>query len=311
LLRAKRLLRGNEDTDVRFNGHVYVFTPIAPVETKLAPYFNENGVQYSINDIKNGLIIDVYHGGTAANDSWFFSHPVADIDREQNNGVFYYDEKTGAVKISPEKVGYEVDKALLKSLILDAISVGGGSISIPKCIVAPKLYGTDLVGATYQRGAFTTYYLEQSKERASNIALATATISGTLVLPNEEFSFNKVVGERTEKRGYKIAKVIKGDSFVDGVGGGVCQVSTTLYNAVLLSGLEVKEVHRHTLAVGYVKKSFDAMVSYNFADLKFINTTAKPILIVGWAGGGAVKFAIYGTKSNQKISLESVVTKIV
>ena len=95
LLRAKRLLRGNTDTDVRFNGHVYVFTPIAPVETNLAPYFNENGMQYSINDIKNGLIIDVYHGGTAENDSWFFSHPVADIDREQNNGVFYYDEKTG------------------------------------------------------------------------------------------------------------------------------------------------------------------------------------------------------------------------
>lgn len=239
-------------------------------------------------------------------DGVYKSEYVAPIDAK-----FYYDQNSAAVKIKPESFGREIDKEKLKGLIIDALEAGGGYIKAPKKQIEPKVFYKDLSGATSLRASFTTYYVTEKVERASNICLATDAISGTVLMPGDSFSFNAVVGERTEKRGYKIAKVIQGGNFVDGIGGGVCQVSTTLFNAVLLSGLKVTEVHRHTLSVDYVKKSFDAMVSFNFADLRFVNTTSAPVLIVGWAKNGALKFSVYGQKMQDKISLESVVTKII
>lgn len=107
----------------------------------------------------------------------------------------------------------------------------------------------------------------------------------TEIANGEEFSFNAAVGERTEERGYSTAKVIENGKFVEGVGGGVCQVSSTVYNCALLSGLTVTERHRHSLAVSYVEPSFDAMVSYSYADLRFYNDTGKSVFIVADADG--------------------------
>ena len=111
------------------------------------------------------------------------------------------------------------------------------------------------------RAEFSTNYSSSTDARKFNVALASKTLDNTLVDINGEFSFNYTVGERTERRGYKKAKIIVGGEFVDGVGGGVCQVSTTLYNAVLLAGLKIIECHPHSLPVSYVAPSFDAMVN--------------------------------------------------
>lgn len=146
------------------------------------------------------------------------------------------------------------------------------------------------------RATFSTNYSTSTDERKTNVYLATKSLDGTLVAPFEEFSFNLVVGERTEKRGYKKAKIIVDGQFVDGVGGGVCQVSTTLYNAVLLAGLKIVEYHPHSLAVGYVPPSFDAMVNSGWADLKFINDTFNPIIINAFADGNTLTITITGEK---------------
>lgn len=158
------------------------------------------------------------------------------------------------------------------------------------------------------RARFYTTFYSSSEERKHNISLASSALNDYFLDSGKEFSFNEVVGERSEKNGYKNAKIISYGKFIDGVGGGVCQVSTTLYNAVLLSGLRVTESHPHSLAVSYVAPSFDAMVSYNFADLKFVNDTAFPIIIKAEANDYMLTISIYGQKMQEKYVRKSTVT---
>ena len=155
------------------------------------------------------------------------------------------------------------------------------------------------------RAEFSTNYSKSASERKSNIALAVRALNNTFVDVGGEFSFNRTVGPRTEKRGYKTAKIIVNGKFTDGVGGGVCQVSTTLYNAVLLAGLRVTEYHAHSLPVSYVAPSFDAMVNSGSADLRFINDTNNPIIIGATADGEKIKIRIFGESMQAKYIRQS------
>ena len=162
-----------------------------------------------------------------------------------------------------------------------------------------------------ERASFYTSYSSSTQERKHNIKLASASIDKSLLDVGGEFSFNLVVGERTEKRGYQKAKIIINGEFADGIGGGVCQVSTTLYNAVLLAGLEIIEFHPHSLPVSYVAPSFDAMVNSSYADLKFRNNTKNPIIIRAYADDNRLKIVILGQKMNEKYERESVVLETI
>ncbi len=159
------------------------------------------------------------------------------------------------------------------------------------------------------RAQFYTSYESSTEERKHNIMLASKSLDNTFVDVGAEFSFNYTVGERTAKRGYKTSKIIVGGEFVDGVGGGVCQVSTTLYNAVLMAGLKIIEYHPHSLPVSYVAPSFDAMVNSNTADLKFINNTHNPIIIRTYADGQKLKVEIYGEELTEKYVRKSEITE--
>ena len=161
------------------------------------------------------------------------------------------------------------------------------------------------------RASFYTSYASSSLERKSNIKLSAKAIDNAFIDVNGEFSFNKVVGERTEKRGYKSAKIILNGEFVDGVGGGVCQVSTTLYNAVLLAGLKILEHHAHSLPVSYVQPSFDAMVNSSFADLKFMNNTKNPVYLKATADDEKIKISVYGEPMDYKVKrVSKVIDKV-
>ena len=106
--------------------------------------------------------------------------------------------------------------------------------------------------------------------------MALEKFNGLVINPNEEISFNSITGPHTSENGYKSAIVIYNGEFTDGIGGGICQASTTLYNALLTSGVQINEVHKHTLPIRYVPLALDAMVSEYTADLKFVNTTDYP-----------------------------------
>lgn len=155
------------------------------------------------------------------------------------------------------------------------------------------------------RSRYRTGYNAGYEARSSNIDRACRAINGLYLKPGREISFNGVTGERTEENGYKIARVIEDGRYVSGVGGGVCQVSTTLYNALMLAGVEVTEVHSHTIRPDYVPLSRDAMVSYGISDLKFVNNTEGDLIVYATAKNGDLTVDIYGNPTDVKIELES------
>lgn len=140
---------------------------------------------------------------------------------------------------------------------------------------------------------FSTYYGDSKQNRKDNIALAARKIDGVVLYPEDEFSFNDMVGRRTVENGFKTAYVIQDGDFVEGVGGGVCQVSSTLYNCALLANLAITNVRAHSLPVSYVAPSFDAMVSSQ-SDLCFVNTLSSPITVRMSANGKYLRAEIYG-----------------
>ncbi len=156
--------------------------------------------------------------------------------------------------------------------------------------------------------SFTTRFDGGNLNRVSNIRLAASKINGAVLESGKTLSFNDIVGARVKERGFLTAKIIENGEFTEGVGGGVCQVSTTLYNAALLSGLKIEEYHPHTLAVGYVPPSRDAMVSGKAFDLKIKNNRKTPIYIRANVTDGSVTFDIYGKSDGAKYSLKSSVT---
>lgn len=159
------------------------------------------------------------------------------------------------------------------------------------------------------RAEFFTSYPASSDERKHNIKVAAKSLDNVLIDVGAEFSFNYTVGERTEKRGYKQAKIIFNGKFIDGIGGGVCQVSTTLYNAALLAGLDITEFHPHSLPVSYVAPSFDAMVNSGSADLRFVNVTHNPIFIKTFTDDVTLKISIYGEPMTEKYVRQSRITQ--
>ncbi len=141
--------------------------------------------------------------------------------------------------------------------------------------------------------SYTTYFEQKDGGRVENICIAASLIDGVTVQAFGEFSFNKTVGRRTEEAGFKQAKIIVNGEYVQGVGGGVCQVSTTLYNAALKSGLKITEFHPHSLRVSYVPPSRDAMVSSQ-SDLCFFNPYAHPIHLSAQVFSGGIRVLFYG-----------------
>lgn len=154
---------------------------------------------------------------------------------------------------------------------------------------------------------FSTWFSQNDGGRCRNIALAAQWIDGVTVQPYGEFSFNKRVGKRTKSAGFHEAKIILQGEFVQGVGGGVCQVSTTLYNAALLAGMTVEEFHPHSLPVSYVPPSRDAMVS-SASDLTFVNPYPFPVRIKATAKNEEVTVRFYGKKKTSDYKISSVIT---
>jgi vancomycin resistance protein YoaR len=138
-----------------------------------------------------------------------------------------------------------------------------------------------------------TFFNPAKEDRSANIKMAAKALDQILVMPQEIFSFNKVVGPRTTEAGYKESLVIENNQFTPGIGGGVCPVSTTLYNAILLANLPVLERHPHSLPITYVPPGLDATVAYNWADLTFINDRQKPVMLHTEYLSGKIKIMIF------------------
>lgn len=140
--------------------------------------------------------------------------------------------------------------------------------------------------------SFTTNYSLSNEDRTTNLELAASKINGTILSPGEEFSYNTIVGARTIAAGYKEAKIYSNGEVVDGLGGGICQISSTLYNAVIYANLEVTERYNHQFITSYVPAGRDATVVYGVKDLKFVNNRSYPIKIETKVSNGIVSCSI-------------------
>jgi vancomycin resistance protein YoaR len=171
----------------------------------------------------------------------------------------------------------------------------------------PKITNADLSPLGTLRSAYFTNYASSSSNRKSNLALAASKLDGHLLKPGEVFSYNNRVGPRTESRGWKTAHQFQDGQIVDGIGGGVCQSSSTLYNAVLLGGLKIVERHNHSLPVAYLSPARDASVSYGHLDFKFANNTDGPLYITAAADGKKFHIRLYGPLATRvpKVSVET------
>ena len=175
------------------------------------------------------------------------------------------------------------------------LCVWGGKLPCVKAW-ASNPYGWEKIAS------YTTYFSENDKGRCANIAIAAALVDGIAVQPYGEFSFNQTVGKRTRESGFREAKIIVKGEYVLGVGGGVCQVSTTLYNAALKSGLTVLEYHPHSLRVGYVSPSRDAMVSTE-CDLQLYNPHSFPVYLSVEVFKNGLRVSFYGKNEGYRYEI--------
>jgi len=215
--------------------------------------------------------------------------------------------------IKPEQNGLAMDIEENLNLLAKKVTNLDEPVSLVSEVIRPRLTTADLIDIKDSIAVYATSFNLHNTNRVHNIRLAAKEINGVVVKPGEVFSFNEKVGPRMRKYGYKEAPVISNNKLVPGIGGGACQVSTTLYHTVLHSGLEVKERFPHSKPPVYVPLGQDAAVADNLLDFKFLNTRKTSILILAEVRGDQLIVRLFGKKEQQEpeISLISEEVKVV
>ena len=196
--------------------------------------------------------------------------------------------------IFPESEGVDFDVENAKLLLAEQNEQYEISLIITKPEITTKQIGTEAFPD--QLAIFSTKYQASNVNRTTNLKLAANKINGTVLLPGEEFSYNKTVGERTPEAGFKDAAVFSAGKVVEGIGGGICQISSTLYDAVVMANLEVTTRRNHQFVTSYVPAGKDATVVWGSQDFKFKNTRKYPIRITATVEGGVATVQIWGLK---------------
>lgn len=238
-----------------------------------------------------------------------------EIDIDKIYSEIYTEPKDAYYEKEPFKIYAEVagvDFAISKQEAKDIVSKEKEEYRIP-LIITPASKTINDIGLEafpYLISEFSTKYDASNKNRSQNLAIAAGKINGTVLMPGEEFSFNQVVGKRTIQEGYKDAKIYQDGQVVDGLAGGICQISSTLYNAVVKANLEVTERRNHSFTTSYIKAGQDATVVYGVIDFKFKNSRTYPIKISASVDSGIAEFRINGIKEEVEydISLSPVTT---
>ena len=227
----------------------------------------------------SALDIDSIHSElySEAKDAYFTQNPYAIFPSE--NGVDF------AISIDEAKAMLQEDKE---------------EYAIPLKVLYPSVTTNMLGSEAFPNllSQYSTSYSTRDQKRTTNLRLAANKINGTVLMPGETFSYNKVVGERTIAAGYQEAPIYVSGKVVDGLGGGICQITTTLYNAVVYANLDIVERSNHQFVPSYAPASRDATVVYGSIDFKFKNNRNYPIKIVCSVQNGIANFQIYGLKTD-------------
>ncbi len=227
------------------------------------------------------------------------------FQKEEESAAFVVSEER--LKLVPETPGYKVQKNELYLSLLSHLDKKEAplQVHVPVEEISPRLTADyfEEKGITEKLASFSTGFDATFENRAHNIALGAAQMDQYLIPPGETFSFDAVVGDTTPQKGYKEAPVIRGGEYVPGYGGGICQVSSTLYNAALLSNLEILQRHHHRYMAPYITAGRDATVFYQVYDLKFKNNRDHHILIATRVEDGKITAAIAGTPEEKSVEI--------
>ena len=225
-----------------------------------------------------------------------------DLEVSAEDSVIRVD--SGIPVITKEKFGKRIDCKQLCVDLFDQIVAKTERVIIKLNldIINPLQTKLENQALAQEKSSFKTYITGSRQEgRINNIKTAISKFNGKVLKPNEYLSFNSIIGDTTEENGYQKAKVILNGKYVDDFGGGVCQAATTLYNAALVAGLEIEEANPHSLKVGYVMGSFDAMVSSGISDLIIKNCYDYPIYIYSYATDYECGVKIFGKENEYDI----------
>ncbi|HHY47745.1 MAG TPA: hypothetical protein GX506_10675 [Firmicutes bacterium] len=237
----------------------------------------------------------------------YLSALAVEINHQPRNAYIFIDQKD-QVHLVRSAPGHSLDWRATWTRLFEALqSPVGREIQLSVTEVDPLVTTEDVqaMGIRELVSSFSTQLGSLAEDRVHNIELAIEAIDGCTIAPGEEFSFNAIVGPRSREAGYKEAPVVLNSELVPGIGGGICQVSSTLYNAALLANLDITARTPHSIAPAYVPPGRDATVAYNYLDLRFKNSLPSHIMVVARLEGRSVVVKLFGTKPrDQEISID-------
>lgn len=205
----------------------------------------------------------------------------------------------GVIVREPEVTSYELDSEGLSEAVVAGLS-GNGQVEVPIKEAPKNLPDAELEKIKEVMAEYSTKFPAHQGSRNTNIRLASAKLNGQILMPGDQLSFNTCVGRRTVKDGYKVAPVLVNGRHDTGIGGGICQVSTTLYNASLLADIKIVKRNNHSIPSVYVPVGRDATVDYGTLDFVIENNQPGPIAVVSTFEAGKITFRILGTKVTGK-----------
>ncbi len=288
---------------------------IEPTDFIVSEDFERRRLNKPIEE-KMQLVDRLLASGSEVRDAMLYCFPMlsrvvdkarTEISCEPEDAEIRFDpEKKPMFKIKRSSPGYRLDEKRIYDDAYFALKRGLRRVALSVEVLPPKVTAEHLSAYTERRASFSTSYASSSSERKHNVALALSRINGTVLEAGETFSFNETVGRRTAENGFLSAKIISNGKYVEGVGGGVCQASTTVYNCALRAGLKITKVNRHSLVPSYVDPSFDAMVNAGWSDLCFVNNGDGPLFIKTKSDSTRVTVEMYSSELPYKIDCRSV-----
>ena len=236
-----------------------------------------------------------------------FSKEANKIDIDAIHSEIYKEAyTTNPYAVYPSSNGLDFNISIDEAKAL--ITGDKDSYTIPLKTLYPNVKTSDIGIEAFPNllSSYSTSFASSSSNRATNVSLATNKINGKVLMPGEVFSFNGTVGKRTPQAGFKVAGVYMNGQVATDYGGGICQVSSTLYNAVLRANLEIVDRSNHMFEVGYVPIGTDATVSWGAPDFKFKNSRSYPIKIVTSSSNRKCVVKFYGLKESEEYDIEIV-----
>lgn len=250
--------------------------------------YNTDSIEVPVEEVQpDGIDIDKIH---------------SEIYKEATDA--YYTTDPYAVYPSSNGLDFDISIDEAKQMV----STPQDTYTIPLKTLYPNVTTNEIGREAFPDllATYSTSYASSNANRSTNIALAASKINGTVLMPGEEFSFNGTVGKRTASAGFKTATVYSNGQVTTDYGGGICQVSSTLYNSVLRANLEITNRVNHTFTVGYVPIGLDATVSWGAPDFKFKNSRNYPVKIVATTSNKRLTISVYGLKEDVEYEVELV-----